>query len=352
MNYNKNYFTVYNTGVIVNDGTGLVINNMSVRYILGYLYDRYTAFTIKLEGFVSRLAASTAIEDDFLLMHLEGFNFMNGFDTCQLYGNSRVLEMIDFSTVSNRGYNFISYCNGVNFRKPSTDRINFKMYFTRLTNESRLINADDASFIFSITGIESYRIKNPEKYPLIPRLSTIQTSNLTLSTRNAISIDSRNRAFLFKNVNLRNIIGSDYDKYSKFALITRAYGLSEYNGNLYYGAFSGFAHSNIMISGFNFICPSLAQYVARGTITEQNEISAIHPTPSCISCQVVYGTGNPTSYKETYVENAFEKSSDIIDTAISNTQVYSYTLVPVNTGNSQLFPHYTFQFDIIPLILD
>jgi hypothetical protein len=354
MKHNKNYFVVYNTIIVVNDGTGLVIKNMSLRYILGYLYDKYNAFSIKLEGFVGRNANFNGqIENEYLLFHLDGLPFMNGFDTCTNYRNTRVVEMIHFTQDNLRGYNFISNCNGVNFWKPSTEKIDFKTFFTKVSDESVLALNDEIACIFSITGLEAYKVIHPTRDVIIPRFPTTKTVNFTLSTYKGTSIDSRNRAFIFKNVNLRQIIGSDYDKYKKFVLITKAYGLSEWNGTGYCNAFSGFAAGNIMISGFSWYRPSLAEYYGKGSSAQQIEMSTIHPTPACMACQVSYPQNpNPASslvFKETYIENVFEKSQDVIDITISNTQIYGYILVPVNTTNSHLFPHYTFNFDIVPL---
>lgn len=283
------------------------------------------------------------------LLHMEGLPWMNGYDSCLNYGNSRVIEMIDFNGPNN-GYNFISNCNAVNFWKPSTESITLSFYYTRINDETRTTTADDVSYIFSITGLDRYKIMHPMKDIIIPRIQTIPTVNFKLSTRDATSIDSRNRAFIFSNINLRDIIGAAYDKYKKFALITKFYASNEITSN-FTNTFSGNAMGNIMISGFDWYRPSNAQYNNFGTVAQQQEMAIIHPTPSCVCCQVVYVTSGfaPKSQKETYVENVFEKSTDRIDISISNTSIYGYYLVPANGANTELFPHYTFLFDIIPL---
>ena len=246
MNHNKNYFLFYVPLVTTNDGTGLIRANFSLRYILGQLYDKYDAFSIKLEGFICRTAATAVIADDFLLLHMDGLPFMNGYDTSPNYRSSRVIEMIDYAG-GNLGYNFMSNCNGVNFWKPSTEKIDLKLFHTRLTDETRLINNDDVVFIFSITGIDAYQKIKRTKEITIPRFPAMKTANLTLSTYKATSIDARNRAFKFSNVNLRRVIGEDYDKYKKFALITKSYVMCEYSGVNYYQSFSGFLMANIMM---------------------------------------------------------------------------------------------------------
>lgn len=353
MNHDKNFFLFYTSNYTTNDGSTLVKKDISLRVILGRIYDKYNAFNIKLEGFICRAAATNVVSEDFLLLHMEGLPFFNGYDTCINFRNSRVIEMIDYNG-ANSGYNFISNCNGVNFYKPSTEKFDLRLFHTRITDETKLIFNDDVNFIFSITGLKNYKVIHPTKDIIIPRFQTMKTWNLVLSTIKASSIDARNRAFKFSNVNLRSIIGSDYDKYKKFALITKSYLMNEYSGVTYPQSYSGFFMGNILISGFNWYSPSLPQNYSIGTLAQTLEINSIHPTPSCVACQVVYGSNGsvPRIFKETYVENVFEKSRETIDIVISNTQIYSYSLVPVNTGTTTLFPHYTFIFEIVPLIED
>lgn len=347
MIYNKNYFLLYfNSTNIVNDGTGLIYNNMSLRHILGHIYDKYNAFTIKLESYICRTAATATIPDDFLLVHIDGLPFINGFDSSTKYPSSRVLEMIDYSVSSNQGYNFISSCNGVNFWKPSIEKINIKLFNSRVSDESLLVINDDFNFILSITGIEAYKIHHPIRNPFIKRIPAYKNISFSLLTYKATSLDSRNRVFQFSNVNLRNIIGSDYDKYNKFALITKSYTCCEFDGITYMQSFSGYLVGNILMSGFSWIRPSSAQYYAGG-----GDIPSIHKEPVCVMCQVALQSNGtvPKAFKETYIENAFEKSKETINIILSISPMYTYSVSPYNTANSQKFPHYTFQFDIIPL---
>lgn len=351
MNHDKNYFLFYTSNYTTVDGTTIVRKDMSLRYILGHLYDKYNAFSIKLEGFVCRTANTAVVADDFLLLHIEGLPFFNGYDTCPNYNNSRVIEMIDYAG-GNLGYNFISNCNTVNFWKPSTEKFDFRLFHTRLSDETKLATNDDVNFVFSIIGLQKYKVIHPIKDIIIPRFQRMKTWNLVLSTCNATSIDARNRAFRFSSVNLRQVIGSDYDKYKKFALITKSYSMSEYSGLSFMQNFSGFLMSNILISGFNWFRPSMPQNVTLGIQAQITEINNIHPTPPCFACQAVYGSGSspPRAYKETHIENVFEKSQETIDITISNTSIYNYALVPVNTSTTHLFPHYTLFFEIVPIV--
>lgn len=350
MNHNKNYFLFYVDNYTTNDGQSLVRKDMSLRFILGHLYDKYNAFSIKLEGFLCRAANTVVVEDDFVLLHLEGLPFINGYDTCPKFNNSRVLEMIDYAGGGN-GYNFISNCNAVNFWKPSTEKFDFRLFHTRVSDETKLIVNDNVCFIFSITGIDKFKVIHPIKDVIVPRLQSKKTYNLILSTHKAVVVGTRNRAYRFNNVNLRQIIGSDYDKYKKFALITRQYVMLEV-GTSYTQTFSGFLMGNVLISGFNWYRPSIVQDPPLGTQAQTTEINGIHTSPACVACQVVYNSGNNLNrvYKETYIENVFEKSKETIDITISNTQIYNYSLVPFNQFNADLFPHYALNFEIIPLV--
>lgn len=351
MKHNKNYFMLYsNAGV--NDGDYINYNNLSLRYILGQLYDKYNAFSLKLEQFICRSANTTVITDDFLLLHIEGLPFMNGYDTSPNYRNSRVLEVIDYAALGNIGYSFISNNNVCNFWKPSIENVNLKLFHTRINDETKIHNNDAFTMIFSIIGIEEYQTKKPIKDIIdIPRFQGIKTINFSLSTYKAESIDARNRAFKFSGVNLRSLIGSDYDRYKKFALITKSYAYSEFSGGSYPQSFSGFYVGNIFMSGFDWFRPSKPQNDVLGTTAQQVEIAYIHQTPPCVISQISYGGGSLVSkvFKEVYIENVFEKSQDIIDIIISNIQIYSYALTPFNATNNILFPHFTFNFDIIPL---
>lgn len=358
MNYNKTYFLLYFNSGVIDGGTGYVYN-INLRNRLSYLYDKYNAFSIKLESYICRSANSSFIVDDFLLLHMSGLNFINGYDTCQKYSDSKVIEMIDFSDTfqgnnnsSIRGYTFVSNCNATNFYKPSTENIKLKLFYTRVSDESLISIPDDINYIFSITGIDKYKVMHPNKNVIIPILSNLKTVNLTLATYTATQLDSRNRAFKFSNINLRNLIGNSYSQNQKFALICKSYISCEYNTS-YLNSFSGYTIGNIFISGFNWITQSIElNNVNRGSVVQQFEINSIHQTPASVLCQVNYNFSTNDmrrAFKESYIENVFEISNDNIDIVLSNTPMYFYGLTLANNSTTDLFPHYVFNLDIIPV---
>lgn len=355
MNYNKKYFLICPYNGILDNAKGYSFD-LNLRNIMGFMIDKYSSFNLKLESYICRSAQSSSVEDDYLGLHVEGLNFFGGYDSCQYYQSSRLVEIIDFSSVlnngANKGYTFVSNCNTQKFYI-STSNVKLRLFYTRISDNSYFAVADGFSYVFSITGIEN-KVINPNKNVIIQRLSKMKTIHLTLSTYNAISIDSRNRAYKFSNINLREIIGQEFRYNTKFALITKSYTLCEVDLN-YTFAFSGYEVGNILISGFNWVSPSLLyDKLVSSTVALRDEMNKIHPTPACILCQVNYNfSSNLTMarcFKEFYIENVFEISSNNIDIVISNVPYDFYNLILANTSNlTSKFPHYSFQLEIVPL---
>jgi hypothetical protein len=346
MEHNKVYFNLYYANIAQNqtivNNVGLVVKNFNFRRILGNLYYKYNAFSIKLESYTCRTAATADPTLDFMLLHISGLNFINGYDSSPNYNYSRVLEVIDFSAGILTPFNFISACNTTMFYKPTSDTIDLTFFYTKINDELLVVNPDDVVYIFSITGIDAYKIHNPQR-PIIKRPAELRTVNFSLQSYKAEIIDSRNRAYKF-NINLRNIIGQDYDKYSKFCLITKYMNFSRNSGISFSGTFSGFAFFQLCLSGLDFITLSQAQYF---TTTNIQQITSIHQSTPAIIASGAFGLSFPY---QSYIENAFYKSSDVVDIVVSYNSIYGYDLVPANPVNTNLFPQFTINFDIIPII--
>lgn len=347
MEHNKVYFSLYYRDIpnepnqIIVNNVGLVVKGFNFRRILGNLYYKYNAFSIKLESYICRTAATTDPTLDFYLFHIAGLNFINGYDSSPNYNYSRALEVIDFSgTTPTTNFNFISACNTTMFYKPTSDTIDLTFFYTKISDELLVVNPDDVFYMFSITGVDAYKVQNPQK-PLIKRPVEMRSVNFSLQSYKAEIIESRNRAYRFNNINLRNIIGQDYDKYSKFCLITKYINFSRNNGITFMTQFSGFLYFQFCLSGLDFISLSGAQYDNTSTT-----IQRIHPsTPSIIAL----GAFTFAFPYESYIENSFYKSSDVVDIVISYNSMYGYDLVPSNVNNTELFPQFTINFDIVPL---
>lgn len=349
MEFNKNYFTLYTspTNAITS------YSNISFKSLVGHLYDDYRAFSIKLEGFVCRTANTPVIDQDFCLLHLDGLHFFNGYDSCQSYASSRVLEMIDYSTSGNNGYNFVSNCNAVNFYRPTSHNVSLTLFTTSLTDETVIVG-DEAQYLFSITALKGYKeakiIKQPHSRHTIVRSANTKTISFTLLTRNGTKLDSRNRAWKFSNINLCSLI-PEYNKYEKFILITKSVSFSEWDGIDYKGTYSGYIPQCIMLSGFAFDLPQTTQTLRNTTVpAELLLLDSIHTYRPVVICQTSINGGATRAYRETYVENTFIKSNPNINICISINTTLSYQLCPANAGNTQSFPHYAFQFDIVPVI--
>lgn len=345
MEYNKVYFNIIMEPLPPNQNvttSGLVIRDFNFRQLLGNLFDQYNVFSFKVESFSCRHNNATAPINDFFCFHIAGLNFVNGFDTATEYSYSRVLEIVDFSlSASNNPFNFISNCNSTMFYKPTSDILDLTFFYTRFDNTFSL-PPDSAFYIFSITGVDAYKKHNPQRSLTVPRMANRYSINFTLNTRNAEVIDTRRRAFRFNNVNLRNLIGNIYDKYDKFILIVESIAFSTSNGTNFMGGGNNF-YFCVYLSGFPFITIGRPQY-----FTPNSTLDTIHtstPTP------IASGNFGNTNFQQTlYNENAFYKSSENINIVLSYNWIFNYVLNPVNTGNAELFPHMSVNFDIVPIV--
>lgn len=346
MEYNKVYFSIYYNSnippnnVFVNDG--LQILGFNMRRQLGDLYNKFNAFSIKLEAYTRRHNNTSVPSQDFFCFHIAGLNFINGFDSSTKFNHSRVLEVLDFSiTNATNPTGFISNCNSTMFYKPSSDYVDLLFFYSTLNDETLVNNTDGVYYIFSITGLDAFKIPSPQKQ-LITRLANTNTINFTLHTRNAEIIDSRRRAFRFNNVNLRNIIGNIYDKYSKFILITRYFTLADTDTNYQTGTAS--QYFALYLSGLAFISLSRAQYFITTDIRALGDI--FQSTPVNVLCST-FGITRPCEY---YIENGFYKSSERVNLTFAYTAHNTYSLSGANGATTTLFPHFTINFSILPII--
>lgn len=335
MNYNKKYFNLYsNLGTITTTGVNF---NFNAKTLLGELYDKYTAFSIKLESYRSGITNTTVVEDDYLLLHMKGLDFFNGFDSSILYNDSRVVEILDFAN-ANQGINYISNCNAINFRRPSSLNLTLSLFYTRITTDTTIIvNPETISYVFSISGIEKYKVKQDNQIIQIPRFPTVKTINFTLNTAFATAIPGlRGRAYTYNNFSLISLIGSDLlRRYKRFNLITK-YTMVIENATGYRAGGSLFDASNILMSGLNWVNPS---------IINANGMQTVHTSSPSIIAQVRYTNG---TYRETYIENPFVVSSYDSTLTISHSALNNVALISIG-GTTVNYPTLIINFDIIPI---
>lgn len=347
MNNDKTYFTViliYTQNYVA--GSGIRVSNLNLRTILGSIYDKYNAFNIKLES-ISPSFNNTNITVSCL--HLSGLQWINGYDSfAPNYTNSRVLDIISRSGTTNveSNTNYISNANAIGFYKPSQFNVTLNFFWTDIDGvffDRPLASFGECPFILSITGIDAYKILHPSKglrYEYQNNLSSI----FTLRYYDGVSIDpidstaTKGRIRQFNNVNFRQMIGSEiYDKYNKFALITR---------RIFYN----------VISGTNFGTGTIAyQYYMSG-----NRLRFENPaytTQTILTINQTLHYNNPIligysgiSNNDFYLQYVFDKpSGDTSDIIIQYSNIHNINYASANTTNNDLFPNVIFQFEIIPI---
>lgn len=323
--------------------------SVNLKRFLGFLWEKYNAFNIKLETTPYQFPLNNT---EPFCIHMKGLNWINGFDSISPnYCDSRVLEIVQMGSRTSEDYttSYLSNTNAIGFYRPSQFNVNLTLFFTSM-NGVFFDNPDIANYrypiIFSITGIDAYKVQNPSRglrYSYQNNLSSV----LSLRFYDGESIDpndsiaTKGRIRLFKNINLRRIIGDElFNKYKKFALISRRtyapVGTIGYSAGIYLLQY--------MLSANNI----LFEHPCYNSDTIQNII-----TPQEYSNPVLIGFSE--LYKDTYIEYVFSKPlSDLTDITIS----VQYCLGTANglaspdNSNNILFPDIRFLFEIIPVVDD
>ena len=282
---------------------------------------------------------------------MKGLNWINGYDSiAPNYCDSRVLEILQAGSGTSIDYttSYLSNTNAIGFYRPSQFNVNLTLFFTTMNgvffDNPDIVGGYRMPLIFSITGIDAYKVQNPSKglrYNNQNKLS----STLSLRFYDGVSIDpddsiaTKGRIRLFKNINLRRIIGDElFNKYKKFALISRRtyapLGTTNYSAGIYLFQY--------MLSANNI----LFEHPCYNSDTIQNLI-----TPQEFTNPVLIGFNN--LFKDTYIEYVFSKPlSDLTDITIS----VQYCLGTANglaladNSNNNLFPDMNFLFEIIPVV--
>lgn len=365
MDNNKSYFfhTVINRGTQI-AGVGYVNTNFDLRLILGAKYDKYEAFNIALEAFCPEGGGSTGNVAN-MCIHIDGFPFMNNYyDSIQNYSSSRVIELISHNAgdlLDTNVYNayFLQNIHRIPFYRPATpiiQRLNLFLTAPDGTFQEKLGSTNSVGYmcIFSITGIDAYRVRKIPR-PIVYRSFDKYNPQLVLNSAYATSIDPidttafKKRIFRFDNVNWRQIIGSDlYDKYDKFALVTRR--LSTMYTNVNYG--NGNFIYPLYLSGSNLVFEYGGNFPV--LTTDSTTINLHNGRP------VIIGIARtPVNFlrnlNDAYIENVFYKPTQDIGTiTIHYSTVSSVSLIAgssgPNTANSTPFPTLVAHFEIIPVV--
>ena len=157
-----------------------------------------------------------------------------------------------------------------------------------------------------------------------------------LNTAQALGLDA-NRRVLRWNVDLSQLIDRNtYNKYGKFALITKM--IQTRLMNVTTSAFSGVT---FLMSGLNWYSPSLK---LNSTYTGNTAILSFHQgTPTAIA---LVDTTNTDQTKETFIENVFYKPSSPV---VSLTLSFNTSATLALTGVNAVIPPMYFIFNIVPV---
>jgi hypothetical protein len=349
MDNNKVYITLVVRSTVPSQfiaGVGCRIFNVNLLSFLKQNYYKYEAFNIKLESFHPLINSGS---DLIYCLHLRGLDWINGYDTLNNYGNSRVLDIVGSGgTVQNT--NYVSNTGAIGFRRPENPILNLDVFFTNMNGTffDRFNTFMELNFVVSITGIDQYKVRNPSRglrYDYQNKLS----STLVLTSNDGVSIDpidataTKGRIKIYRNINLRSVIGSEnYDKYDKFALVVRRHNFYSTPANpLPYS--TGNFWWIFWLSGSNLIFEN-PNYSPQTIITVTSATSSLGHSSAPV--MVAYNTN-----VDTYFEYKFLKpSSDLTDIVINYSFMNQVGLAAANTANNDLFPYYDITFEIIPVV--
>jgi len=268
---------------------------------------------------------------------MRGLPWVNGLDTLQTYQDSRVLELVSFESsvqINNWTYSFPSNCNGTMFFRPSTPQVTLQLFLTTVSTGALVpvVPGEWGARLFSISGVEKYRVNNFKMYKEI-RSKFI---NLALKTSSVTMLDSRNRAMLW-NLNMRQIMGSAYDDYSVFKLITHS--IQPHQGAVNPTANTYHISIVYVLSGLPWSSSSYPYLIGIGN----NDI--YHKERKSI---IGLGALTTQPYREMYIENFIDRPKQYSTLVLTYNDVYGNPLISASAGVT-LFTNHVIQFTIIPV---
>jgi hypothetical protein len=316
--------------------------DIDLREIMSSLYDKYTRFSIKLEAYHSRTAnAAGLLGDEVQFLHMSGLNWLNGYDTNPLYPSSRVAAVLFFEHLllglTGEFYRSILYPSNIAttmFSRQASSRIRLELFATIPDNDVKLaalFGNELPNYLFSITGVE-------DSYPIYRQPEIIeQTSQLVLNASKATNLEAFRRAIRWQ-VDLSQVIDRNaYNKYNKFALITK---MAQTNNT--YANFSAWVGNTALMSGLNWFSPSVK---LNSTYTGTTSwLNLYHQ--GAVSAVSLLDYTNFDLTKETFIENVFYKpASPVVDLTITFNRVSDLNLI----GSSQAIEPFVWFFQIIPV---
>lgn len=348
MDNNKTYFAI----TLRAADTAVFVANVGHRYtlnftdILKHLLYKFDVFNVKLETIPLAYDGGTSSA----CLHLRGLDWVNGYDTLNQFGNSRVLEIIAQRANSVGQQSFISNTNAIMFRRPTNPAaVVLEFFFTDMDGNfiPRLTAFSFMPLVLSFTGVDVYKSSKPRK-PLRYSYQNKPSAYLVLKSVDGINIDpniDKQRIRRYMDVNLRSIIGNElYDKYQKFALVVRAVN-SQRLDTTQTGYGSGNYQFTLWLSGSNLIFDT-PPYTPNNSVTG-NAVSSLQHFGQPV---LIGYKGTAPSRDDLYLEYVFLKPSyDITDIVVSYSAGNTLDQAPAS-ANIQPFPYFDVTMEIIPVV--
>jgi hypothetical protein len=221
------------------------------------------------------------------------------------------------------------------FFRPSTPQVTLQLFLTTVSTGAlvTVVPGEWGARLFSISGIEKYRVNNFKMYKEIGS----KFINFVLKTSSATMLDTRNRAFAWNNLNMSEIMGSAYNDYSMFKLITHS--IQPHQGAVNPTANTYQISIVYVLSGLPWSSSSYPYLIGIGN----NDI--YHKEQKSI---IGLGALTTQPYREMYIENFIDRPKQFSTIVLTYNDVYGTPIISASAGVT-LFTNHVIQFTIIPV---
>lgn len=305
--------------------------NFNLRDALGTLWDKYDRLKIYCTSIIY-FTGTSANNDRTLNFYLSGvpleyqtYNYTNNKLTNEAFIGSVFQNFSSTNTIkvnpSTTGVVFTKEQGSVNLT------IQVKSGFTQAPPVAVSLAGASFCFMFMVYGVEEVprliRNPNPKNYPLV-------LSGYQATTQNA----SKTR-MQFQNIDLRQVIGDDYDKYDRFKLILSQYVMNNQNNG-------STANFSITVDGLPFQNATYTTAFGVNTTNTSQLGMARMSYWTAASTWYVSGYTIPI-FLQDYNGAVFGKYQDRVNLVLSLVYMGGTVLRPENYANS------TFYFNIVPI---
>jgi len=195
---------------------------VDMRQVLGEtLWKKYDAFLVQLTA-VSRINTSPYV-------YVNGLNLVQTSRNGAQQGGDALIATISTPYGTSQDRVWDSYADNFLYTmiKPADNRIELSIYWTPMTGANGTSTIGNWFFTFQGLKTRNPLYRNPFNtfYNLEQRTFTLSTFGLATGVTNDVGTkDALYTQFSFSNINMRNILGTMWDKYEKFNLTITSWG--------------------------------------------------------------------------------------------------------------------------------